>query len=955
MNRALGNFDDSRLYTIHAFCKRVLTEFSFECGVRPESELVTKQTHLLNQVIQDFRRIYFCDASPIVSALSMTGKLTQKGILEHFENTEKEEQAFENFNQTDETRKCHEALLELVSVWQQEKGKIEKFIQENAKKATTHKKEFKRLNLLFLQENQSIIHNRETGNEFYPNFQLLHLIRNLFKEKLEAKANHPPPETHFFDLAFSFCKICHSLESYFLWSFESFAEVELAKLKSNLNIRTFDDLQQLVAKSLQEDLGSSLIQKVASQYDAVLVDEFQDTDPIQFDILRKLFSSKSSDAKQRIFYIGDPGQSIYKFRGADLNNYLDIKASLKPENVFSLTTNFRSHPTLVTATNLFLELSSSFKNKKDDQDESYLFLDSRIGFHPSKTSDINLETKKFKRPCGDLSRAPFGIRFVPKFEDNEKREDIEDRILNDICREIIDLLDFEKQTFIGESQIKGSDIAILCRDNKEADRIKEKFTSCQIPSVLLAERSIFMTDEALHFKYVMEALLDPFAVNKIRRVLVLPIFEHDAKELNQINNDHRKWDSWVNRFFEWSELWKTKGLSFVIQKIFSLSLIDRGESKIALPENILSKKGGERRLTNYFHLAEVLYKAEQEISSFPQNLFLWYLEQLENRSSDEESHSRMESDEDAVKILTIHKSKGLEFPITFLPYLWKTRNSDSKKDQQQENIRLLYVALTRASTRLYLYLTEPDKTFINSPISRCISSDPIANLEILKSNPSHFEVKKVLNHPLTHQFTKPTYNYPLQALAFDGVIPSGKISGSFSGKVKGVEREKDLDEGKLLKELLPLEQRRGPHSFPAGTKAGNFFHEIFETIEFDVKDFSSIISTLLNDHGLPQRFANLANEMITSTLNANLNKHDGQTFQLRELSFEDRIEEMEFHLHANDFDFEELGKIIEAVEPGNTFAEYLINKEVSNSCSKEQIFFKGFIDLIFQRRTSIIF
>ena len=279
---------------------------------------------------------------------------------------------------------------------------------------------------------------------------------------------------------------------------------------------------------------------------------------------------------------------------------------------------------------------------------------------------------------------------------------------------------------------------------------------------------------------------------------------------------------------------------------------------------------------------------------------------------------------------------------------WKYKNPPyfiyRKKDQQQENIRLLYVALTRASTRLYLYLTEPDKTFINSPISRCISTDPIANLEILKSNPSHFEVKKVLNHPLTHQFTKPTYNYPLQALAFDGVIPSGKISGSFSGKVKGVEREKDLDEGKLLKELVPLEQRRGPHSFPAGTKAGNFFHEIFETIEFDVKDFSSIISTLLNDHGLPQRFANLANEMITSTLNANLNKHDGQTFQLRELSFEDRIEEMEFHLHANDFDFEELGKIIEAVEPGNTFAEYLINKEVSSSCSKEQIFFKGFID-----------
>jgi exodeoxyribonuclease V beta subunit len=164
-----------------------------------------------------------------------------------------------------------------------------------------------------------------------------------------------------------------------------------------------------------------------------------------------------------------------------------------------------------------------------------------------------------------------------------------------------------------------------------------------------------------------------------------------------------------------------------------------------------------------------------------------------------------------------------------------------------------------------------------------------------------------------------------------------------------VEQEKDLDEGRHLKEVVQLEDRKGPHAFPAGTKAGNFFHEIFETIEFDAKDFSSIIPNLLNVHGLSPRFANLANEMIISTLFANLNKHNGQNFQLKELSFEERIEEMEFHLHANDFHFHELGQVIEAIEPGNAFAEYLTGKEVSTSFSKEQMFFKGFIDLIFRR------
>ena len=144
-----------------------------------------------------------------------------------------------------------------------------------------------------------------------------------------------------------------------------------------------------------------------------------------------------------------------------------------------------------------------------------------------------------------------------------------------------------------------------------------------------------------------------------------------------------------------------------------------------MQERILREIGGERRLTNYLHLGEVLCQAEQEISSFPRNLHLWLVEQIETTPEEEESHARLESDEESVKILTIHKSKGLEFPITFLPFSWKVHPLTRAKEDFQENMRLLYVALTRASTRLYLYLYEPNNNFSKNGLSRCLSVDPL--------------------------------------------------------------------------------------------------------------------------------------------------------------------------------------------------------------------------------------
>lgn len=954
LNRALGNFDDARLYTLHAFCKRLLAEFSFECGVRPDSELITDQSEMLKEVIQDFQRSFFGEASPFVSALSMTGNLSPEGLEDYF-NQEEEEEEEEGFNLDEASNKCMGTLSELIKIWFHQKKDILNFLQEGARNGAYPRKLFNEIDRLMKQEkNPSIFSDSENLQPpsstpeivHFPDFQLIKILRKVFKDEIKPKDSSSLERPLFFSTVQNFCDQCDSLELHILKIFRKFAFENLLIVKDRSNVRTFDDLQKLVAEGLGGEQGGAFAKKVSSDYDAALVDEFQDTDPLQFDILRKLFSLDKEEHAKRIFYIGDPKQSIYKFRGADLNNYLSIKTGLESSNVFSLTTNYRTHPDLVSATNKFLTLHNLSEDGQTD--ESHLFLDKRISFIESKGSSENAPQKIFVRNNHDLSFSPFNIRYLPKLNKQEKQESFEQRILQDISSEIIKLLDFDKSTLIGENLLRGSDIAVLCRSNKEADKIQQMFLEFQIPSVLLADRSVFKTEEAQHFKYLMETLINPFESKMIKRVLLLPLFGLTAQKISDLSSNPTQWDHWANRFFEWSELWKKRGISYAIRNILNEEVHETQEGSKKVQEKILEEIGGERRLTNYLHLAESLYQAEQEISSFPRALYLWYVQQTESNLKKEEADSRLESDEDSVKIITIHKAKGLEFPITFIPFCWKVHQKDKSKENQQENIRLLYVALTRASSRIYFYLREPNTQFKNSALCRCLSAAPLDKIEHIKSNSSLFHFTEVLEPSPQGAYRKPIRNESLKPLFFTSEIASGNISGSFSSKVKGIEKEKDLDESTSPTLVVPHLERIGAHAFPAGTKAGNFFHEVFENIDFQSHDFEALVLRLLPLHGLNESNAELAKNIIKSTLQVSLDKHKGDSFKLAELSFHDRLEEMEFHLHARDFDFQELGNLLHQTEPGNRFAQYLLEKQSIGETSKELQYIKGFVDLTFK-------
>ena len=748
---------------------------------------------------------------------------------------------------------------------------------------------------------------------------------------------------------------CQKLENYITKAFLEEGKILLSNLKERLNLRTFDDLQELVAEGLGGDRGSSLIEKVFSQYDAALVDEFQDTDPLQFNILKKLFTQNQTERKKYIFYIGDPKQSIYIFRGADLNNYLKIRADLNNERICSLTTNYRTHPNLVKAVNQFLT-SKIGKDKEATNDN--LFMDKRIAFEESNGDEKQLITKVFTRLGKDLPDQPFNIRYSPKLSKKETKKQAIDGILNDITQEVLSLLDKEKTTAIGDRPICGSDIAILCDSNEEVDAVYKRLNEFEIPCVLQASRSIFMSEEAKHFKYFMEALMSPNDPGKIKRVLVLPIFSLSAHDIEIINEKEDEWNFWANRFSLWAKLWSEQGFSYTLQSILkdefhSPKHKDKENSPYQpIKKRLLRNDNGERRLTNYLHLGELLFQAEQMVSAnFPRNLYLWYIQQIKTNTDIDESDARLESDEDAVKILTIHKSKGLEFPIIFIPFCWKSRNTSAKTESQQENMRLLYVALTRASSRLYFYIREPAKNFATTCIGRCVSSDIENAFEKLKQWKNLFSIENCKTEKPEFKFIRNISHSSYSNLNFSSRIPSGQISSSFSQKVKGQNKDKDFDEREDTPEnlILPTAERKCAHAFPAGTQAGNFFHEVFENIDFMKVEHLETVELLLKKHGINKADPIIAHEIILATLNAQLNKHKGESLRLCELEKRDLIAEMEFHINAPDFNFKELGNHLAEVNPECPFAQYLQKTNELNPIQIDQRFLKGFIDLTFKK------
>jgi exodeoxyribonuclease V beta subunit len=482
----------------------------------------------------------------------------------------------------------------------------------------------------------------------------------------------------------------------------------------------FDDLLARLDQALRRPAGPRLAEAIRAQYPIALVDEFQDTDPVQYRIFDAVYQTRENREAQGFFMIGDPKQAIYSFRGADIFTYLKARAATEGRH-YSLATNYRSTAPLVEAVNRFFghaeaQPGGAFKFKAQGGENP-------LPFQPITPQGRAGQWQIEGRP------APAMTLWHLQPEDGVCAMGEYRRVMAGACASAITALLNQAaqgqagfQSAPGFRPLRPADLAILVRDRNEAAAIRQALAARKVRSVYLSGReSVYDTPEAADLLHWLRACAEPALDRLLRAALGTATLDLSYAELETLNNDESRWEAEVERFRGYRKIWRLQGVLPMLRRL----LADFG-----VPARLLPLPDGERRLTNLLHLAELLQTASADLDG-EQALIRHLAEARDGAAqSADEALLRLESDADLIKVVTIHKSKGLEYPLVFLPFICSFKETSSKqayyryhdeagrlqvdlaksdgakplaeRERLQEDLRLLYVALTRATHACWL-------------------------------------------------------------------------------------------------------------------------------------------------------------------------------------------------------------------------------------------------------------
>jgi exodeoxyribonuclease V beta subunit len=435
----------------------------------------------------------------------------------------------------------------------------------------------------------------------------------------------------------------------------------------------FSDLLQKLYHALHASDGR-LAQTVASQYPVALVDEFQDTDPWQFGALEKIYS-KQRNIHGGLILIGDPKQAIYGFRGADLATYLQARQQVA--GLHTLAGNFRSTAGVVAAVNrVFGQASAPFGS---------------VPYQPVVAANPAVQPL-----CVQGAVQP--ALTVWHFDDADctTKECLTDALAQVCASQMVALLN--------AGAARPAQMAVLVRDRHEAAAVRGALAVRGVRSVYLSERSsVFASEQALDMWRILRAVANPGAAALVRAALATSTWGLSWDALAALNGDEAAWEAQVEQFVQWQRVWRTQGVLPMLHRLLH-------DSALA-PRLLARAEGGERVLTNLLHLGELLQAASQQVQG-ERGLLGYLQDQLRDPSaSGEAAQLRLESDAELVQVVTLHKSKGLEYPLVFLPFAahFKAEKPGGRSDAERldEDVRLLYVGLTRARSALWLGAASP--------------------------------------------------------------------------------------------------------------------------------------------------------------------------------------------------------------------------------------------------------
>ncbi|MCM8535113.1 MAG: UvrD-helicase domain-containing protein [Lentisphaeraceae bacterium] len=935
LTKAIEQFSEAKIFTIHSFCQRVLQEFAFENSNSFNFEL-TDDKELYTRELNKLKRIWNEDSQVCELLRSFyEGSSTDELLIELAQKRTGLEVAMPLTTDSEEfTFLLDSSLRHLRSF---SKDSFNSFA--DTKSITSAKKRyediiepvFSLLNDSSLSDLQVLEHISDLHpKEFKADSLIKKTTSAKAKEDFDSDLKTNPHYTAFSDALYAILSLKKKVNNSPWFTFLLQQSIELkdavkAYKRSN-QLMSFDDMIEDVHHALCVDKSKLLIDSLRESMKVGLIDEFQDTDLRQWAIFQKIFLEDSESTGNRLHLIGDPKQAIYGFRGADINAYLQARHELLEHGAsyYNLPTNWRSLPSLIGEFNKLFKSPNWFSSTSDS--------DWSISYRNSMTQDdVSREKRQSEGPClyyDQSSSNPLNIVEVDTEDKNAWA--IKKSLADSYVSSIQDLVGNVEYLIKGkEASLSYKDICILLRSRSDFAILEKAFRDKNIPYTFYKQTGIFQTQEAYTFYYLFKSFIQPENNSFRTQVYLSSLF--DLEPELAINPDKLSLEHPVS--LQWLSLRdlaiNNKWALFFETLLFKNGLISR---LLKLAESHASNT--YEQLSN--ELMSLTIKENLSVDLLTERL----LDLIKLYVDSEDDYREKTIEADAIKIMTIHVSKGLEFPVVFLfggfstprvtdklhkyfdsilqkPVIDITKSSKQEvlNEQNEELIRLYYVACTRAVLKLFVPSIDK-KSIINDLFSgdRGVTS---TSHEIL-TKPLTIESESYDQQELTYSFeTKELSSFAKRRVgiySFSSLSHFQKDDEELSfndDKIRDVRYDDyaSLNDSSLDEELI----------LPRGASTGDLLHEILENLDYALlREMSSpyqllnintpafdVISAALNKFPLPNKilrddsgkvidtYEKALARMVWNTLKAPILELGG--LSLSEVTVQDTQREIEFN------------------------------------------------------------
>ena len=975
--RAIRSFDEACIFTIHGFCQRLLRDMALRTGYGFGFELTQDDSERIRLVVDDYWRRHFYQLSPAQSAILRINQLSADRLFNEVRQwvgrpwMDIHPLAESSAEALSSDPACFDELEELKNhlraQWAEQGQAIRDLLiaaigvslNGNIYRLTTVATSLDQLEQYLQGEDALALPNKA------PLFS---------QRKLDAsvKKNQQAPVHPFFtqwqtllDLHDAFKRAAIAACGRIRIEVLKQVRQELQRLKAKDNVLSYDDLLTQVHTALHGDDGASLAAQARERYRAALIDEFQDTDPLQYNIFDAIYPQKHD----RLIFVGDPKQSIYRFRGADIHTY--FRARRQAASQCALEQNFRSTPALIEAINT---LFGSHPNP---------FCEPEIRYQPVTAGQGEAATRAAPERLGALR-----IWHHYQVDKPVAKMAGEALVVAVVADEIARLLDAAGAPglLIDGQPLGGRDIAVLVRTHDQGAAIRQALLRRGIGCVMDLRDSVFDSREADELAVVLQALMPAAGAGQYRAALLTRLFGLTLDDIAALHQDHAAWDAWVERFYRWGLLWREKGFVVALRTLMN---------ETGLWSRLLALPDGERCLTNLLQLIELLHRETTRRGFTPEWLLHWFNRQRSLHDANDEALLRLESDDNLVRIVTVHKSKGLQYGVVFCPFQWSDtpgsgsgrkgepfsfhspepehkawlvmdcaeRQSLKARDQQEafsESLRLLYVALTRAKYHCTLVSGRFNNSHQSALAWLLHGADAATDDWVTAS--------KQIADKSPDQFLQ-----DLQALArrAGGSIelaplpePAGiTLASARSVRLPGTPRRftRELKEPKRVSSYSALTvgahseapdyDREAPEQgtdggFVRGAEAGVCLHWMFEHLDFTqpVSAQQSVIVEALRRHrfdtGLAEQTCRWLQDVIDTPLETD------SDLSLSCIAATNRLNEMEFYFPVENLDRTALRRLLMQFYPSGPIRQAIGHLDLTRLNG----YMKGFIDLVFEHQ-----